>query len=608
MSDAWGIEPSFEDAYGHRRRVPRSTIEALRSSMGDAVGDGDGPLVIRAGTSPDVGPATLLLEDGSEIHIDSRLPPDVPLGYHDLIGSAGRRRLIVSPGRCHLPRRREWGWAVQLYAARSRRSWGMGDLGDLATLARWSRGQGAGFLLVNPLLAVAPTSPRQPSPYSPATRRFLDPIYLRVEEVAGAGEVDITRAVAAGHALDDDPLIRRDAVWRIKREALEAMFAVGPTGAFREWSERQGPELQTFAAWSALAETHGGDWRTWPHELHDSSGAAVARFVADHTTRVDFHRWLQWQARAQLDQVAEQITLLQDLPIGFDPGGMDAWEWQDLILFDTTVGAPPDEFNTLGQDWGIPPFAPHRLRRADYEPFIQTIRANLAAGGGLRIDHVMGLFRLYAIPAGSSPAEGAYIRYPSSDLLDIIALESARSEAFVVGEDLGTVEPGVREAMAERRMLSYRLLWFEEGRPERWPAVSMASVTTHDLPTVAGLWTGADLDEQRRLDLEPNVASTQRIRSRVASFPGIGAGSPAEVVGAVHRQLARTPSRLLCATLEDAALAERRPNIPGADPDRPNWSLSLPRPIDEIVDDEVATSIAQVLDRATREEAADAQS
>lgn len=611
MTDEWGIDPSYEDAYGRERRVSPGTVEALREAMGGPP-SGEGPLVVRPGDRTEVGPAQVVLEDGTEMEVVSRLPEDIPFGYHRLVDDAGERRLIVGPGRCHLPDERAWGWAVQLYASRSRYSWGMGDLSDLDVLAGWSRRIGAGMMLVNPLLAVAPTEPREDSPYFPTSRRYLDPAYLRVEDVPGSELVGdrLVQAAVAGRALNEDPLVYRDEVWRLKREVLEMLWEITPRAAFEEWRQSCGDDLDTFAAWCVLADEHGPDWRTWPERFRDPSAPAVARFADEHADDLAFHQWLQWLCRQQLGHVSDQVTLVQDLPIGFDPGGADAWTWQDQLAFDVTTGAPPDEFNTLGQNWGLPPFVPHRLRSADYEPFIQTIRANLITEGGIRIDHVMGLFRLFWIPGGVSPADGAYVRYPSDDLLDIVALESHRAEGLVVGEDLGTVEPGVREELAERRMLSYRLLWFEEAEPETWPTSSMASVTTHDLSTIAGLWTGADLEEQRRLGLEPNVESTSRIRDRVASLCDVQASaSVSEVVVAVHRRLAEAPSRLLCATLEDAALAERRPNIPGSDPRRPNWRLALPAPIEEVTEGDVTTAIADVLGRAVhgRGEAADAQ-
>jgi 4-alpha-glucanotransferase len=289
------------------------------------------------------------------------------------------------------------------------------------------------------------------------------------------------------------------------------------------------------------------------------------------------------------------VSIIQDLPIGFDPNGADAWAWQDLIAFDATVGAPPDQFNLQGQNWGLPPFVPWRLRQAGYRPFIESIRATMAAGGGLRIDHVMGLFRLWWIPAETPATEGGYVRYPAEDLLDIVALESVRAKAVVIGEDLGTVEAGVREAMQAAQLLSYRLLWFEDEAPAQWPVPAMAAVTTHDLPTVAGLWTGADRRDQAASGVQADEGDTERLRDKLATVADLAAdAAPAEAVEGAYRALATAPCRLFTATLEDALAVENRPNMPGTT-DRPNWSVALPALIEELADAPTAAAIADAL-------------
>lgn len=586
------IDTAYTDAFGVEHAVPPETLETLREAMGEP-GDGE-PLFAHPGETPAVGPAEVVLEDGTALEIVDRLPPDLPLGYHRLVDAESERRLVVSPGRCHLPEGlAEWGWSVQLYAARTRHSWGMGDFADLEQLTHWARDEGAGIVLVNPLLAVSPTLPQQPSPYFPASRRFLNPIYLRVERVTGGEQFD---GAVTARALNHSPTIDRDEVWRLKLRALESIWEEGTLAPeFSRWAAGQGDSLEEFGVWSTLAEQHGPDWRAWPKRLAHPSSPAVKRALRESRDRVRFHQWLQWLCRDQLEAAARPVMLMHDLPIGFDPGGADAWAWQDVIAPDVSVGAPPDEFNTRGQDWGLPPFIPHRLRSLGYEPLIQTVRTNLLAGGGLRIDHVMGIFRQFWIPAGASPRDGAYVRFASDELLDIIALESVRAGAVVVGEDLGTVEAGVREELARRRLLSYRLLWFEEDEPRRWPEMSMASVTTHDLPTVMGLWTGADLKEQRDLDMAPNEESTERIRSRVAHLADLTESpAPHDLVTGVYRCLADAPSRLVCLSLDDLALAERRPNIPGADSRRPNWSLALPSPLEDLTVDPLAGELATI--------------
>ncbi|MCC6417514.1 MAG: 4-alpha-glucanotransferase, partial [Gemmataceae bacterium] len=521
--DAWGIVPEYRDALGTWHRTTRDARRRLIEAMGgdpEAAdpADTDAVRVIRAGATPDIGGAAeLRLEDGTTRPLRGRLPADLPTGYHDLLRAGGARtRLIVSPGRCHLPPGlRIWGWAAQLYAARSGRSWGMGDLGDLRELARWSAGLGAGIVLVNPLHAVSPILPQQASPYYPSSRRFRNPLYIRVEDVPGAAAAgaELDRLSAAGRALNAERIIRRDAIFPLKMEALALLWSrfAGDAGFDRYRRELARP-LEEFAAFAALAEHHGHGWHAWPEEHRHPDSAAVRRFAEDHADRVRFHAWLQWLLDEQLRRAAAATPVMQDLPIGVDPDGADAWAWQDELASGVAIGAPPDLYQADGQNWGLPPFVPHRLRAAGYEPFIQSIRATLRRAGGLRIDHVMGLFRLYWIPGGSGAADGAYVRYPADDLLAIVALESQRAGAFVVGEDLGTVEEGVREQLAASGVLSYRLVWFEDTPPAEYPAQALAAITTHDLPTVAGLWTRQDIRAQQERGLRPNAAGLEEIR------------------------------------------------------------------------------------------------
>lgn len=357
--------------------------------------------------------------------------------------------------------------------------------------------------------------------------------------------------------------------------------------------------LQQFATWCVLAEHCGPEWPLWPPDFRSPGDPAIATFAAAHADRIRFHIWLQHVLSTQFAAASTDVGIIQDLPIGFSPTGADAWAWQSLLAPTVSVGAPPDEFNTSGQDWGLPPFVPHKLRAADYRPFIETIRATMSANGGVRIDHVMGLSRLWWIPDSNHPRDGAYVRYPADDLLDIVALESVRNSAVVVGEDLGTVEPAMRVCLEDHDVLSYRLLWFEEDRPARWPVRAMAALTTHDLPTVAGLWDGSDLEEQRQLDLDPNVEGQLEMRERLRRASGLAHDAPSDVaVISAHQLLASAPSTLLCATLDDALVEPRRPNIPGVAGGRPNWSIALPRAIDELFDDQLATSIAHTLNAA----------
>jgi len=605
-ADAWGIVPGYHDIGGDWHETPPETRAALVAAMGGGTPQRAAVQVARPGQAlPIAGPAELALEDGTALTVRERLPPDLPLGYHRLQPLEGGEptRLIVPPEGCFLPRAlRAWGWAVQLYALRSDASWGIGDLADLRRLARWSRdGAGAGMLLVSPLHAVAPLLPQQPSPYFPSSRRFHNPLYLRVEEAPGAAEADLDlHALAtAGRALNAARRIDRDAVYRLKREALELLWRrFRDDGAFARYRAEQGVGLEQFATFQALAERQGGGWHAWPEPLRRPDGAAVARFAREQAERVGFHAWLQWLLDQQLARAGAELPLLQDLPIGVDPDGADAWAWQDVLALDASVGAPPDFYNRQGQDWGLPPFVPHALRAAGYEPFIQSIRATLRHAGGLRIDHVMGLFRLFWIPRGMGPPRGTYVRYPSEELLAILALESQRAGAFVVGEDLGTVEEGVRERLAALAILSYRLLWFEADPPAAFPRQALAAITTHDLPTIAGLWSGADLRHLRAIGLEPNEEGLRAMRQRLATLAGLADDAPiAEVIARSHRLLAQAPSMLVSATLEDALAVEERPNMPGTSREWPNWSLALPRPLEQIEADPLVHAVAAALER-----------
>ncbi|MEV7430900.1 4-alpha-glucanotransferase [Nocardioides sp. NPDC092400] len=587
--DQWGIQQDWVDADDQPQRSGDETVARLREVIGEPPADLEdrAPVVTRPGRSTGLR-STVSCEDGSTRELDDVVPDDFPLGYHRL---ADGRRLIVSPGRCHVPQEQAWGWTVQLYAARSRRSWGIGDLRDLRTLREWTEQLGGGFLLVNPLHAVAPTVPQETSPYLPATRRFRNPVYLAVEDVPGVEDADLERHDAELATLRGADLVERDGAWTLKRSVLRSAFdraAADPglSADLAAWREAAGQAVEGWATWCALAEEHGPDRLAWPEAVRRQDAGGVPAFVADHADDISFHVWLQWQLDRQLRAATGSTTVLQDLPIGVSGSGADAWAWDDVLAADVTVGAPPDKLNSIGQDWGSPPLVPWRLREADYEPFVESIRGTIAGAGGLRIDHVMGLFRLWWIPGGSGPQEGAYVRYPADDLLDIVALESHRAGAVVVGEDLGTVEPGVREALAERGILSYRVLWFEDETPDEWPVAALAAVTTHDLPTVAGLWTGSDAEDQlASTDMaEADVRSGREELLERLRRDGLAPDAPVEdAVTEAYRQLGSAPSLLLSVALEDAVAEERRPNVPGTT-ERDNWRLPLGVPLEELPD------------------------
>ncbi len=612
-TNAWGIDLRYEDAFGQWHDTPDETIQAITQAMG---GDPDqfaapqdhSVVFARSGEQLELrGCATVTLESGEVLDCELRLPADLPSGYHEIRfeDSDKPSRLIVSPGQCYLPEQlRTWGWAIQLYAARSRQSWGIGDFGDLDQLAKWSAGElGAGMMLLNPLSAAAPLIPQQGSPYFPASRRFFNPLWIRVDWVPGANTGNIPQLeelAKSGRDLNRERLIQRDRVFELKMKALEFLWLQFPGDqAFDAFCQEHGTDLDRFALFCALSEKFQSGWHNWPEPYRHPSGSAVSTFSAENTNRIQFHKWLQWLLDFQLAKCSGHLELMQDLPIGVDPDGADAWMWQDVFAQRIGVGAPPDEFNTQGQSWGLPPFIPWKLRAAGYEPFIQTLRGAFRHGGGLRIDHVMGLFRLFWIPNEMPAAQGTYVRYNADEMLAIVALESERAKAYVVGEDLGTVEEGARQKLADHRILSYRLLWFEKDRPETYPKEALAAVTTHDLPTIAGQWTGSDLQKQQELNLKPNEESTAEINQRLSSMAGLRDDSSIEdVIRGAYRLLAKAPSRILTAALEDAAAVEERPNMPATMPDqRPNWSIALPNPIEDLMKSELPRKIADVLKR-----------
>ncbi|MFI9271619.1 4-alpha-glucanotransferase [Kitasatospora sp. NPDC052896] len=584
-------------------------------------------LVTRAGrrTALDLPAGTRLviaLEDGTDWRLPAGrahwLPADLPLGRHTLRLWLGERaesaHLIVAPERSPTPHGRGWGFLAQLYSVLSERSWGMGDLADLAELAQWSAGAlGADFLQTNPLHAGVPGSPSDPSPYRPSSRRFADPVHLRVEEVpeyAYVGPADRERlaelARQAGRlraeVLEHDGLIDRDAVWTLKRAALELLHAVprgpGREAAYRAYVRREGDWLERYALWNALAEVHGSDWQHWPKALRRPDTPQVAAARAELAGAVEFHRWLAWQLDQQLgaaQRAAERagmaVGLVHDLAIGAHPGGADAWVLQDVLATGISVGAPPDAFNAHGQDWGLPPWRPDALARAGYAPYAELLRAATRHCGALRIDHVMGLFRLWWVPAGRPPTEGAYVRYDAEAMLGVLALEAHRAGTSVIGEDLGTVEAGVREQLAARGVLGTSVLWFERDwaaggaplPPERWRTGCLATLTTHDLPSTAARLSGEHVDLRHQLGLLGRPLAVERAaaaaeladwQAELVRLGLLASGDPLDRT-ALHRFLLATPAQLVGVWLPDTVGDPRPQNLPGTWDQYPNWRLPV---------------------------------
>ncbi len=592
------VGETYTDAFGRDRVIAQDVRAAVSVALGPEESRSDAVTIVRRGAPlPSVG--NLTLEDGSDLGRTEAMPADVPYGYHRLALEDGSEQLLITgPGRCHLPPQlHAWGWAIQLATTRSRDSWGIGDLADLRELGEWSASAGADFLAVGPLGAPNPGPNPEPSPYYPSTRRFGNPLHLRIEEIPSAGELG-DELTMAGQALNDERRIDRARVAALKMGALERIWAATPDRSeFEAWRMGRGTSLQHWAVFAVLSEQFGAGWQGWPEPMRDPSGAAVARVAAEHADRVSFHAWIQWCFDRQLREASAPLMRISDMPVGVDPGGFDAWDWQGQLALDISVGAPPDRFNAAGQSWGLPPFVPARLREAAYRPFIETIHAQMRHAGGLRIDHVLGLFRLWWIPSGQDPSRGAYVRSHTDELLEIVALESHRAGALVIGEDLGTVPPGVRSELRRRRLLSTRLALFERGLPATYPRQSFAGVTTHDLPTMAGIWSGSDLDDQVASGITPDPDALALLRSRLARAAGVGADSEAPVEE-LHRRVAASPSMLVAATLEDALRVEKRPNMPGTvAPQRDNWSLPLPTPIEDLASDDRVVTMAEALRR-----------
>ncbi|MET9475231.1 4-alpha-glucanotransferase [Streptomyces sp. NPDC002922] len=543
-----------------------------------------------------------------------------PLGVHRLTVRAQDGRtvtttLIVAPAWVPQPPRRTHGFLVQLYSLLSGRSWGMGDLGDLADLAAWSgRTLGAGFVQVNPLHAAVPGTPTDPSPYRPSSRRFPDPVHLHVESIPEYGHVQDRAALddlrqsaetLSDTVLNKGALIDRDAVWDLKRQALELVQKVpltpGRRAAYCDFLATQGQALEDHALWCALAEVHGSDWHAWPSALRDPRSPQVARARAELLDRVDFHCRLAWLTDNQLaaaQSVARDagmaVGIVHDLAVGVHPGGADAWAQQDAFAHGMSVGAPPDAFNARGQDWGLPPWRPDVLAASGYAPYRGLLRGLLAHAGALRIDHVMGLFRLWWVPEGRPPTDGTYVSHDAEAMLAVLVLEAHRAGAVVMGEDLGTVEPGVREALARRGVLGTSVLWFERdwtgtGRPlspERWREGCLATATTHDLPSTAARLTGDHVTLRHRLGLltraleqeqaedAADTATWLGLLARLGMLPE-GEGDEEAAVRAVHRFLLRTPARMVGVWLPDT-VGDRRPqNLPGTWDQYPNWRLPV---------------------------------
>ncbi|ACZ30132.1 4-alpha-glucanotransferase [Xylanimonas cellulosilytica DSM 15894] len=543
------------------------------------------------------------------------VPADLPLGWHTLHatsdGAEAKTTLVVTPQRLTLPPAVEqgqvWGLLVQLYSVRSRTSWGLGDLADLADIA-WlaaHRG-GADFVAINPLAAAEPTVPMTPSPYLPTSRRFLNPIYVRVEDIletaylsaADRSLVEWAAEPVRDRATDPGP-IDRDAVWEAKKAALEVVFTAprraARQAAYEEFVTEQGAGLRDFATWCAITEHLAG--KDWPRELSTPDAPAVRALRERLRERVEFHMWLQWVADEQKTvaqrtarEAGMKIGIMHDLAVGVHPEGADAWANGAYLARGVEVGAPPDMYNQQGQNWSQPPWNPRALAKAGYAPYRDMLRTVLRSAGALRADHILGLFRLWWIPGGSKASAGTYVAYDHEAMVGILCLEAHRAGAVVVGEDLGVFEPWVRDYLADRGILGTSVMWFEQENggplpPEKYRHLTMASVGTHDMPPTAGYLAGEHVDLRERLGLltEPVEVVRRRARAEREVFVRVLVerglvredASEREIVEAMHRYLRQTPSALFGVQLVDMVGERRSQNQPGTDQEYPNWKVPL---------------------------------
>ena len=583
----------------------------------------------------------------------------LPPGYHRLSmdDQPGETLIVSAPAHCYRPPslgddRRIWGPAVQLYTLRSEHNWGMGDFGDLGKLVEHAAAMGADIIGLNPLHALFPHNPAHASPYSPSSRLRLNVLYLEVEAIQEFRECEPAqrRVRSAGFrrrlaALREVPMVDYPGVAAAKFEILELLYACfrehhleagSPRGAaFRDFRKTAGRALRLHATCEALqAHFHAADsalwgWPVWPEAYRDHGSTAVAAFAGEHIDRIEYFEYLQWQAEQQLARVSERcralglaVGLYLDLAVSVDAAGSDTWTSQESYALNASVGAPPDEFNPNGQRWGLPPLRPDRLRAQAYRLLIDTLRENMRDAGALRIDHVMGLMRLFWIPSGKTAREGTYVHYALEEMLAIVALESERNRCMVIGEDLGTVADEMRAALARREVLSYRLLYFERGeggafRPGiEYPRDALVAVSTHDLATLAGWWTGRDLLLRLELGLFQNRGvyerqlvdrAQERVRMMLALqhaglLPADALVEPtgsqaltAAMAEAIHAFVAAAPSRVMMVQIEDAVGVTEQVNMPGTTEEHPNWKRKLPESLAKLVAGEQMRNLAAVL-------------
>lgn len=611
------------------------------------------------------------------VRVALAFPQGLPLGYYSVKAHAkgggsnteSTFRLIVTPSRCYIPDElqqgvRWWGIALQLYSLRSHHNWGVGDFRDLGAVIEWAgKRLGAAVIGLNPLHALKNTKPYHISPYAPTSRLFLNDLYIDVTQVRECWTgLDVQNHLTDPsfrsriEAARRSELVDYDAVRLAKREVLELCYRtflrdnfegvepkLNPRTArgwsFQQFTEQEGESLAHYALFQALEEERQSTqppsmvWADWPEPYRTPTSAAVDEFRHQHKPRVRFFQFLQWIAGEQLHALAKKtheagmaIGLYHDCALGSDRYGFDGWRYQDVLALKADCGAPPDAFAPDGQNWGLSPLDPLCLRMSGYRYFIELLRNNLRYGGAIRIDHVMALFRLFWIPRGLAPAMGTYVHYRDDELLGILALESVRAKAMVIGEDLGTVPDWVRDRLGAAGVSSYRVFYFEREHsgcwkpPPHYPAQSLAVVTTHDLPTLRGYWEGTDIETRSALGLFPseqalNAMWEERHREKAGILTALKSegllpsGVPddpaqvplmtTELMESIYQYLARTPASIVLANIEDVIGTRCQANLPGTVDQHPNWRRKVSLTVEELVQDRRFEHLASLL-RLTR--------
>jgi len=615
LAQAYGIEPSYISERGARCVVSDETKRGLLAALGVAAADEDEVLAsLRSAPEPD--------PIGGAVPIETQcfMPDWLKEGH-------------------------VWGITCQLYGLRSARNWGIGDFEDLAVLAELAASAGADFVGVNPLHALFLADPTRYSPYSPSSRQFLNPLYISIDALAPtATGVDAT-ALQAARASE---LIDYGAVARLKREALHAIYrgfrassrqSGDESGSLAAFRAERGTALRRFALYEALSADlvgrgyHGG-WHSWPESYRNPGSDEVRRFEEKHEADIEFHMWVQWVAETQLRQAQQRaiaagmrIGLYLDLAVGVAPDGAETWSQPGTVITAARLGCPPDMFNEAGQDWGLLPLSPTALTARGFAPFAAVLSELMRSAGAVRIDHAMGLMRLFLIPADAQATDGAYLHYPLADMLRVLAQISQQRSAIVIGEDLGTVPPGFREVMRDAEIQGYRVLYFEREdngwfrAPDGYAHRALACLSTHDLATVKGWWCGSDIDERKRLGWYAAESALQMRAERAGDrilllaalkhaglLPGdfdavLDGGAtcpaelPAELLVAAHALLAKTASRLVAVQLEDLAGMKEQANLPGTTNEHPNWRRKLPIDLENIVESELFRDIVGAVSR-----------